>query len=363
MNAIANLVREDLRGFMGYSSARSQFVNGEVWLNANEAPWPNLADPDAGLRRYPDPQPEALRQALAHLYGCKAGQLLIGRGSDEAIDLLVRALCTPGHDAVLVTPPVFGMYAVCARIQGARLVEVPLQDGDADFSLDLQAVSDCALRQDAKLVFLCSPGNPAGGVLRAEQVLALAQRLQGRALVVVDEAYIEYADAPSLVGCVAQNPNLAILRTLSKAHALPAARIGCLIADPALIDVLRRCQAPYPVPAPCAKLALLALAPEARAKTEECVAATCQARDQLSLALQGVRGVQRVYPSQANFLLARFEDADPVLARLLANGVVVRDMRALPQLADALRITVGTPAQNSRVLEALAARRITGDSR
>jgi len=356
MSTIANLVREDLRGFMGYSSARSQTVDGAVWLNANEAPWPNLADRDACLRRYPDPQPQALRLALADLYGCKAAQLLIGRGSDEAIDLLVRALCTAGRDAVLVTPPVFGMYAVCARIQGARLVEVPLLDGEADFSLDVQAVGDRALKQHAKIVFLCSPGNPAGGVLEAGQVLALAQHLQGRALVVVDEAYIEYADSPSLVPRVAQHPNLAVLRTLSKAHALPAARIGCLIADPALIDVLRRCQAPYPVPAPCAQLALQALAPEALARTVDAVAATREARNQLSLALQGVCGVQRIYPSQANFLLVRFDDADLVFARLLAAGVVVRDMRSLPQLQDALRITIGTPAENARVLDALGPR-------
>ncbi len=362
MSAIASLVREDLRGFLGYSSARSQAVDGDVWLNANEAPWPNLADLDAGLRRYPDPQPEALRQALADLYGCKSNQLLIGRGSDEAIDLLVRALCTPGRDAVLVTPPVFGMYAVCARIQGARLVEVPLQDGEVDFALDLQAVGDCALKQEAKLVFLCSPGNPAGGVLPAGQVLALAQRLHGRALVVVDEAYIEYAETPSLVASVGQEANLAILRTLSKAHALPAARIGCLIADPALIDVLRRCQAPYPVPAPCAQLALQALAQDAQASTAEAVAATRQSRDQLSLALQGVRGVQRVYPSKANFLLVRFDDADMALRHLQAAGVVVRDMRALPQLGDALRITVGTPAQNARVLAALGGRDNLGAS-
>ncbi len=355
MSAITGLLREDLRGFMGYSSARSQALDGTVWLNANESPWPNPADPDAALRRYPDPQPQALREALASHYGCKPNQLLIGRGSDEAIDLLARALCTPGRDAVLVTPPVFGMYAVCARLQGARLVEVPLQDTGTDFLVDLQAVGDCALAQGAKLVFLCSPGNPAGGVLGAAEVLALAQRLHGHALVVVDEAYIEYADAPSLVPLIAQQANLAVLRTLSKAHALPAARIGCLIAEPALIDALRRCQAPYPVPSPCAQLALQAFAPDALAQTSVAVAATCEARAQLLAALRTLPGVRRVYPSQANFLLVRFEDADLAFARLLAAGVVVRDMRALPQLQDALRITVGTPAQNARVLTVLGA--------
>jgi len=360
MNAISGLLREDLRGFMGYSSARSQALDGTVWLNANESPWPNAADADAGLRRYPDPQPQALRQALAELYGCKPNQLLIGRGSDEAIDLLVRALCTPGRDAVLVTPPVFGMYAVCARLQGARLVEVPLEDTGTDFVVDLQAVGDCALAQGAKLVFLCSPGNPAGGVLGAAEVLALAQRLEGQALVVVDEAYVEYADAESLVTWVAQQTNLAVLRTLSKAHALPAARIGCLIADAGLIDVLRRCQAPYPVPAPCAQVALQALSVQAQARTTEAVAATCTERTKLSVALQDAPGASRVYPSQANFLLVRFEDADLAFARLLAAGIVVRDMRSMPQLADALRITIGTPAQNSRVLAVLGARSDVG---
>ncbi len=360
MSAITCLLREDLRGFMGYSSARSQALDGTVWLNANESPWPNAADPDASLRRYPDPQPQALREALAELYGCKPSQLLIGRGSDEAIDLLVRALCMPGRDAVLSTPPVFGMYAVCARLQGARLVEVPLQVTETDFLLDLQAVGDCALAQGAKLVFLCSPGNPAGDVLGADEVMALAERLQGRALVVVDEAYIEYADVPSLVPMVAQQSNLAVLRTLSKAHALPAARIGCLIADPGLIDALRRCQAPYPVPAPCAQVALQALSAEAQARTTEAVAATRAERAQLSAALQDAPGVSQVYPSQANFVLVRFEDADLAFSRLLAAGVVVRDMRAMPQLADALRITIGTPAQNARVLAVLGARSDVG---
>jgi histidinol-phosphate aminotransferase len=245
------------------------------------------------------------------------------------------------------------MYSVCARLQGARLVEVPLRNAQDDFHVDLEAVAQQALTENVKIVFLCSPGNPAGGVIPAAQVLALARRLDGRALVVVDEAYVEFADAPSLASEVASQQNLAVLRTLSKAHALAAARIGCVIADPALIEVLRRCQSPYPVPVPCADLALRALEPGARATTRERVAAIQRERNALGPQLSACEGVRRVYPSQANFLLVRFDDADAAFAALLASGVVVRDQRAAPQLADALRISIGTPEQNRRVLAAL----------
>ena len=353
MNTVASLLREDLLDFAGYRSARSDVAGGTIWLNANESPWPNVVDADQCLRRYPEPQPEALRRALAQMYRCAPEQLLIGRGSDEPIDLLVRAFCTPGRDAVLVTPPVFGMYEACARLQGARLAAVPLRDDGKDFQVDLDAVAGIALAQGAKLVFLCSPGNPAGGMLPVDAVLALARRLEGRALVVVDEAYVEFADQPSLVPEIARQSNLAVLRTLSKAHALAAARIGGLIADVAVIDALRRCQAPYPVPQPCAEQALHALAPAARMRTEAAIADVRRERKRLHAALVDLACVRRVYPSQANFLLVRFDRVEAVHRKLLDAGIVVRDMRAMPQLADALRITLGTPAQNTRVIEVL----------
>lgn len=353
--SVLALLREDLRDFAGYRSARSEAFDGSVWLNANEAARRNPADPDGCLRRYPAPQPEPLRQALAALYGSTPERLLIGRGSDEAIDLLVRAFCRPDRDAVLVTPPVFGMYAVCARLQRAPLVEVPLRDGGTDFTVDLEAVARRAREAGAKLVFLCSPGNPAGGPLPAAAVLDLARRLRGRALVVVDEAYIEFADTPSLVTVAAGEPGIVVLRTLSKAHALAAARVGCAIGDPALISALRRCQAPYPVPEPSARSALAALSPPALAATRRRVEATCGERVRLARRLSRLPGVRRVYPSRANFLLVRFDDADAAFHRLLASGVMVRDMRAMPQLHDALRITAGTPAQNDAVATALSA--------
>ena len=353
MSALLELVRPDLRGFAGYRSARSDAARGEVWLNANEAPWPSVADRGGRNRRYPEPQPAALRDALAALYGCAADALLLGRGSDEAIDLLVRALCAPGRDAVVVAPPVFGMYAVSARLHGARVLEVPLREGVGGFGPDIDAMADAALSGAAKLVFLCSPGNPTGELVPTEAVERIAQRLAGRAVVVVDEAYAEFADAPSALAALSRQRNLVVLRTLSKAHALAGARIGCAIADPALVAVLRACQAPYPLPAPCVALGLAALAPASVDASRHRASRVRAQRDRLAKALASVPGVRRVYPSQANFLLVRFDDADAALHRLRADGIVVRDQRAAPQLRDALRISIGTPAQNRRVLAAL----------
>ena len=353
MSTLLALVRDDLRDFGGYKSARTEALQGEVWLNANESAWANPADLQANSRRYPEPQPAALRTALAALYDCDESQLLIGRGSDEAIDLLVRALCRPGRDAVVITPPVFGMYAVSARLQGAPLVEVPLRDQPEGFQADLEAIAEAALESKARLVFLCSPSNPAGSAIPLAGIAALAARLQGHALVVVDEAYGEFSELSSATTLQRQHNNLAVLRTLSKAHALAAVRIGVLIADAALIQVLRRCQAPYPVPTPCAELALAGLSAAALRQTEARVAVVQSERARLQAALASLPGVLRVYPSQGNYLLARFADAEAAFRALLAAGVVVRDQRGAPQLGDALRITIGTPEQNDRVLSAL----------
>lgn len=356
--SVLDLVRPDLRAFAGYSSARKTGVSGSIWLNANESPWPNPGDAGARCNRYPAPQPEPLRQALAALYAVNSEQVLIGRGSDEAIDLLVRALCRPQTDAVVVASPVFGMYAVSARLQGAPLVDVPLVDGPNGFAPDLSAIGDAAESNGAHLVFLCSPGNPTGEAIALADIAALASRLAGKAVVVVDEAYGEFSDVPSATTLLAAHPNLAVLRTLSKAHALAAARIGTLIAAPELIAVLRNCQAPYPLPTPCVDLALTALQPEALAHTRERVVQLRAERSRLFAALSAIVGVRRVYASQGNFLLARFNDAQAAFDLLLAAGVVVRDQRAAPQLGDALRISIGTREENDAVIAALTAKEI-----
>lgn len=356
MNATVNaILRQDLRDFGGYKSARTDLLDGNVWLNANESAWANPSDTDAVLRRYPDPQPRALCSRLAALYDVEPVQLLVGRGSDEAIDLLVRAFCAPGQGAIAIAPPVFGMYAVCARLHGARIIEVPLVDDEQGLRVDLQALGDAALASDASLVFLCSPGNPSGEALPLIDIAALAVRLRGKALVVVDEAYGEYSEVPSATALFPAHENIAVLRTLSKAHALAAARVGCVLGSPELVGVLRRCQAPYPIPQPVTEAALQALAPQALASTAARVTEILGLRERLADGLRNLPQVLRVYPSAGNFLLVRFVDADAAFAQLLEAGVVVRDMRAMPQLGDALRITIGTADECRRVLAALDA--------
>ncbi|GAB3352426.1 histidinol-phosphate transaminase [Lysobacter tyrosinilyticus] len=358
--SVLDLVREDLRDFAGYRSARSDKLDGAIWLNANESPWANPADAGSQLRRYPDPQPQRLRAALANLYGCEPQQLLAGRGSDEGIDLLLRAFCRPGNDAIVVTTPTFGMYVVCARLHGTRVVDVPLVDGADGYACDFAAVGAAVETQAAKIVFLCSPGNPGGNLLALEEVGALAERLRDRAIVVVDEAYIEFADAPSAVSLLAAYPNIVVLRTLSKAHALAAARIGSVIANADVIAVLQRCQAPYPLPAPCVEAALAALALDVRNQTFARVRKTVSERARLQSALAGLPAVRRVIPSAANFVLVRFTQTQAVFQALLAAGVVVRDARAMPGLGDALRITIGKPEENDRVLEVVASLSLAG---
>lgn len=353
MSSPLDLVRDDLREFGGYRSARSQAVDGRVWLNANESACASEVTDAASCRRYPDPQPAALRDALAGLYDCNPAQLLIGRGSDETIDLLVRTVCVPGRDAVVVTPPVFGMYAVSARLQGAPLLEVPLLETQDAFVADIDAIAETVLSNAAKIVFLCSPSNPTGGTIAQSDIVRLALRLQGHALVVVDEAYGEFSAAPSAVALLPEHRNVAVLRTLSKAHALAGARVGCVIADAELIRVLRACQAPYPVPTPCAELAMAVLAPDVLQSTRARTRTTIVERERMRTALGAIRGVRKVFESQANFLLLRVDDAEAAFAALLDGGIVVRDQRSAPGLADALRISIGTPEENDQVLAVL----------
>jgi histidinol-phosphate aminotransferase len=350
-----DLVRPDLRDFGGYASARRTQAQGAIWLNANESPQPSPVDAGGGLNRYPEPQPAQLRARLADLYGVATDALMVTRGSDEGIDLLVRALCRPGVDGVAIATPCFGMYAVSARVQGAPLVDAPLREEGGDWRLDAEAIVAAVDGQGVRLVFLCSPANPTGQAASLADIAALATRLRGRAVLVVDEAYAEYSAQGSALPLLAEFPELVVLRTLSKAHALAGARIGALVAEPALVALLRNLSAPYPIAAPSAALALQALAPDALAQTRARCADTIAERGRVAARLAGAAGVRRVHASDANFLLARFDDAQSAFDRLLAAGVVVRDMRAMRGLGDALRITIGSRSENDALLAALGA--------
>ena len=272
------------------------------------------------------------------------------RGSDEAIDLLVRAFCRAGEDAVLIQPPTFGMYAVCARVQGAGVIEAPLA---ADFTLDVDVVL-AAMTPAVKLVFVCTPNNPTGQVIPLAAVERLAQALAGRALLIVDEAYVEFADAPGFVGLIDRYEHVGILRTLSKAWALAGARVGTLLANDAVIALLRRIMPPYPLPLPCVDAALAALSPAGQSQARGHIAEIKAERARMRTAIAALPGVREVLPSQANFLAVRFDDAGAAYRDLLAAGIVVRDVRRYPNLGDALRITIGTAEENDRVLDVLS---------
>ncbi len=348
--SVLELARPEILALAPYASARMEARGGSVMLNANESPRPPFADDGDASNRYPDPQPAALIERLAALYGVRRGQVLAARGSDEGIDLLVRAFCRAGRDAVLIQPPTFGMYAVAARIQGAGVVEAPLR---RDFTLDADAVL-AALSPAVKLVFVCTPGNPSGQSVPRAEIERLARALSNRALLVVDEAYVEFADGSSAAALLDGHDNLVVLRTLSKAHALAGVRIGALLAKAELVALLRKLLPPYPLPSPCVRAALRALSDAGIAAMHARVAGIRAERARLGVALAGVPGVREVLPSQANFLTVRFDDAGAAYARLLEQGIVVRDVRRYPGLGDALRITVGTPEENDRVLAVLA---------
>lgn len=351
----SSLVREDLRDFTGYSSARTSAVGvpARIWLNANESGRPNEADPEGANRRYPDPQPAALVDAFADVWATTPDRIVVGRGSDELIELLVRALCRPGGDAVVTSSPTFGMYAVSARLHGTPVVDVPQADDGLTWRVDIAAVRDAAVESGARIVFLASPGNPTGSVIPLREIAELTRSLADRAVVVVDEAYGEFAEQRSAATLLEEHPTLVVLRTLSKAHALAGARIGIALAHPDLATVLRRVQAPYPLSVPATQLALEALTPAARAATARRVLEILGLRDRVGRRLRDLDGVSAVYASEANFLLVRSDDPDALLHTLASAGIVVRDMRHLPGLEDGVRITIGTPEEMADLDHAL----------
>jgi histidinol-phosphate aminotransferase len=352
VNPVLALARPEILHLQPYSHAA--WLPSLTRLHANEAPWRPPGDATAaGLNRYPEPQPKALVARLAALYGVAPDMLLVGRGSDEAIDLLSRIYLRAGTDAILQCPPTFGMYRVAAHIQGAGVVEVPLER-DLGWSLDPGRLL-AAWRPAMKIVYLCSPNNPTANAFDLQAIEAVCTALDGKAIVAVDEAYIEWSGRRSLSAWLERFPTLAVLRTLSKAHALAGARIGALLAHPDLIELARRVIPPYSLAQPTIEAALRALEPDALAAARARIETLLAERDYLRARLERTALVAKVWPSDTNFLMVDSEDANRFLRLSMAGGTLVRDLRANPALPSALRVSVGTREENDALIQSLEA--------
>jgi histidinol-phosphate aminotransferase len=348
MSSVLSLARPDILELQPYQHA--SWDPSLERMHANEMPWRAQGDnTGAGLNRYPEPQPRALVERMARLYGVPASRILVGRGSDEAIDLLVRAFCRAGADGVVICPPTFGFYKVAARIQGAAVTEVPLRDDG--FRLDTPGVIEAGRR--AKIVFLCSPNNPTGNLLDEADLIETCRALAGSALLCVDEAYLEFSGRPSLAARLDGLPNLVILRTLSKAYALAGARCGTLVASEEIVGLLKRIIPPYAIPSSTVEEVLKLTEAPQRAIATERIRTILAERATMRTRLAAMPGVERVFPSDANFLLVRCRDARRVLEAGKSVGLLVRDFSSAPRLEGCLRITIGTPEQNARLLAAL----------
>lgn len=326
------LARQQIQALTPYLSARRIGGSGDVWLNANESPFNNEYKTDfARLNRYSDCQPKAMIQAYANYAGVQPEQVLTSRGADEGIELLIRAFCEPNQDVILFCPPTYGMYAISAETFGVERKKVPLT---TDWQLDLPSIE--ANLDRVKLVFVCSPNNSTGNLVKRADIIKLLEMTQDRAIVVMDEAYIDFCPEASTVDLLAQYPNLAILRTLSKAFALAGLRCGFTLANAELINVLLKVIAPYPVPVPVAEIAVQALSPAGLARAKYQVLDLGANRAYLQVGLSMVPGVQ-VFEGWGNYLLVKFPDGDALFKAAWEHGIILRNS----PIENCVRISVG----------------------
>lgn len=338
MKDIESLVRPNIAALAPYSTARDELSGApEVFLDANESPYEN------GFNRYPDPHQKALKARLSAIKGLPADHIFVGNGSDEAIDLVFRVFCTPGRDNVVAIAPSYGMYEVAAATNDIEVRKVQLRP---DFSLDsdaLLATTDAR----TKALFLCSPNNPSGNAFPNAQILDLAERFNG--IVVLDEAYIDFSDTPSLRWKVDEVPNLIILQTLSKAWGMAGLRVGLAFANPRTIQLMSMIKYPYNLNILAQKTALEQL----QAPIDAQIAEIKAQRGVVAASLAACPFVEKVYPSDANFLLVKVKEADALYAHLLRDGIIVRNRSRVRGCEGCLRITVGTPEENERLAASL----------
>ena len=338
--------REDILSLRSYKAGAQ--VDDTIRLNANEAP---SSAAGSTLNRYPQVRPATLQDRLAELFGVPAENLLVTRGSSEAIDALTRAWCPAYRSSIITTPPTFDMYRVYADIQGVRLIDVPLDP--RTFELDADVLL-AACEPDTRLVFLCSPNNPTGTLVPEADIERIVSNLAGRAVVVLDEAYIEFADRASMAGRVNNHDNLVVLRTLSKAHALAGARCGAAIASEGVIDVLSKVLPPYSFPTPVIETVSGALTKDRLTQSAASVAAIVSERERVAERLDELDCIRQRWPSQSNFILARFDDLPAVLAFLFDKRILIRDFGDAAGLENCARITIGSASENDALLDALA---------
>lgn len=341
---LTKLLRENIRQLTPYSSARDEFKGeASVLLDANENAFGSPLD--RHFNRYPDPLQHQLKLKLSAIKGVPARNMFLGNGSDEAIDILFRAFCRPGIDNVILVPPTYGMYEVSANINDVAIKRVNLT---ADFQLNLEGIAE-AIDANTRIIFLCSPNNPTGNSLHREDVETVLANFNG--LVVIDEAYINYARQKTFIQELTEYSNLVVLQTLSKAWGLAALRLGMAFASEEIIDVFNKIKPPYNINQATQELALAAL--DRVDQVNEWIKTTVAEREKLSDALRSFDFVTHVYPSDANFILVKTSDPQALYEYLVGESIIVRDRSKVELCAGCLRLTVGTPEENDALVAAL----------
>ncbi|MFN5147785.1 MAG: histidinol-phosphate transaminase [Flavobacteriia bacterium] len=334
---LTEIIRPDLLGMKPYSSARDEYEgDASLFLDANENPFNN------GVNRYPDPLQKNLKKRIAEIKGVRPEQIFLGNGSDECIDLLFRLLCRPGIDKAASISPSYGMYAVSARINQIELVDILLNE---DFSLDVDRVIEKA--SGCKLLFLCSPNNPTGQSFPKVQVLEIVKRFNG--IVVLDEAYVDFSNELSFLTELDNFPNLAVSQTFSKAYGMAGVRLGMLFGSEELINWINKIKPPYNINQLTQEFVLQKLSDPAKVQKE--ISIIRSEREKLLTDLDKLDQILVVYPSDSNFILVKVKDANDLYNYLINNGVVVRNRSNQPLCSNTLRLTVGTPDENQKLLQ------------
>jgi histidinol-phosphate aminotransferase len=338
MTDIDNLVRENVRNLTPYSCARDDYKGRTgIFMDANENPF-------GTFNRYPDPYQKELKAALSEFRGIPEEKIFLGNGSDEIIDLCFRVFCNPGSDRALAFTPTYGMYEVSASVNDVEVIKVPLNE---NFQIDMEKTEPHLSDRKVKLIFICSPNNPTGNAMNFKDVESLVSRFGG--VVVIDEAYIDFSDKPSFVRLIDSCMNLIVMQTFSKAFGLAAARVGIAYTNPAIVHYFNRIKPPYNISTINQKTALAKLGKTGEYRSQ--VKKILGERERLARILPGMKNIEKVYPSDANFLLVRVKDAGSIYNSLIEKGIIVRNRSSV--VSNCIRITVGKRMENDKLIDAL----------